>query len=579
MRQRSGYLPNMKSRDDRPNEGVNNTSDPDPQLATKLPPGRATVSTGTTSKMVDPYAIYKDPLGLRPHVVDIDTLTRWNKTEVPAYEEVKDNSTQTVPFPYREDVNAKVVLWPGDVTRLGVTAMAHPTNEAMNDRNPLSDLMYEIGGPELRQEVKHLRGCKTGEAKLTKGHQLPARYVIHTVGPRYNLKYHTAAESALFCCYRNVMQIVKENNLSSIAFPCIHSQRRGYPVEEGAHIALRTVRRFLEKHGDSVDTVIFAVMEHEESRELETWRVLCSRELEVYIQLLPLYFPRSEKEAQYAIGFIPEDVGNEDGEPVIPERQIRIMDKPTFKSLKTTELNGTAEGMESSVNINEQFNTSVAVGQHAFAHMEGDHDSQRQEVLRGRTSSEALALEQQRRYDRWLKRARKEDLSDIARLRCIYHTGVDKMGRPVIVFIGKNFPATTIDLEKALLYFIHILDPIVNKDYVVVYFHTLTTGENLPQQAFLKSVYNLVDHKYKKHLKAFYIIHPTFWSRLMTWFFTTFTVSGIKNKVHGLPGIQYLYDKINPDEMDIPSFILDYDMQKNGKDYYTPRMTEEANDL
>ncbi len=81
--------------------------------------------------------------------------------------------------------------------------------------------------------------CKTGDAKMTSAYDLPCRYVIHTVGPRFNSKYETAAESALHSAYRRVLQLVREHRLPSVAIPAINSVKRGYPPDQGAHIAIR----------------------------------------------------------------------------------------------------------------------------------------------------------------------------------------------------------------------------------------------------------------------------------------------------------------------------------------------------
>ncbi|KAH1028417.1 hypothetical protein HUJ05_001771 [Dendroctonus ponderosae] len=84
--------------------------------------------------------------------------------------------------------------------------------------------------------------CGTGEAKVTQGHYLPARYIIHTVGPKYNMKYQTASENTLHMCYRNTLQKAKEMGLHSIAIPVINSLKRNYPPDQGAHVALRVYK-------------------------------------------------------------------------------------------------------------------------------------------------------------------------------------------------------------------------------------------------------------------------------------------------------------------------------------------------
>jgi O-acetyl-ADP-ribose deacetylase (regulator of RNase III) len=217
------------------------------------------------------------------------------------------------PFPVREDLNSKIALWVGDVAGLSVEVVVNPTNETLTDKNPVSSRLLEAAGPELKEECKsQIINCRTGEAKITGAYKLPARHVIHTVGPRYNVRYKTAAESALYNCYRSVMQIVRSRRLASVAFSVLNSSRRGYPPEEGAHIAIRTVRRFLEHYGEDIDVVVFVADAGET----------------VYNQVLPVYFPRTTEEQDWATPIIPADIGDEFGEPVISERVIRISDNP-----------------------------------------------------------------------------------------------------------------------------------------------------------------------------------------------------------------------------------------------------------
>ncbi|TMS06217.1 Ganglioside-induced differentiation-associated protein 2 [Larimichthys crocea] len=145
-------------------------------------------------------------------------------------------------------------------------------------------------------------GCRTGEAKLTKGFNLAARFIIHTVGPKYKAKYRTAG-------------------------------------------------------GEFTP---------------------------VYKRLLPLYYPRSEEEERACLPLIPADIGNSEGEPVVPERQIRIAEKPG-----TLEDDSEEESLESDLG---------QVGNHAFARMEGDVDKQRKQILQGQMSEAAMQKQHQRKY-------------------------------------------------------------------------------------------------------------------------------------------------------------------------------------
>uniref|UniRef100_A0A8C1TL48 Ganglioside induced differentiation associated protein 2 n=1 Tax=Cyprinus carpio TaxID=7962 RepID=A0A8C1TL48_CYPCA len=451
-----------------------------------------------------------DPLGARSQFVEVQNLPTWDQ-----------------PQGVQDELNS---LDNGDVALLNCTAIVNTSNETLTDKNPVSDSIHRYAGPELRDELLKLKGCRTGEAKMTEGFNLAARFIIHTVGPKYKAKYRTAAESSLYSCYRNIMQLSKEHAMASVGLCVVSTVKRAYPLEDATHIALRTVRRFLENHGENIETVVFAVSDVEEP---------------VYRKLMPLYYPCSIKEEKISLPFLPADIGNAEGEPVVPERQIRIAEKPG-----NLEDDSGDDSLDSDLGL---------VGSHAFARMEGDVDKQRKLILQGQMSEAAQHKQHQRNYNRWLCRARAEDLSDIAALKALYQTGVDLCGRTVMVVVGRNIPVTIIDMEKALLYFIHVMDHITVKEYVMVYFHTLTAEHNHLDTDFLKKLYDIVDAKFKKNLRAFYFVHPTFRTKVSTWFFTTFSVSGLKEKVHHIENLQQLFTCILPEEIDIPPFVLEYD--------------------
>lgn len=181
------------------------------------------------------------------------------------------------------------------------------------------------------------------------------------------------------------------------------------------------------------------------------------------------------------------------------------------------------------------------------------------------SNEEALTVEAQRahRYQRLLRKSKVENMSEIANTRCLYISGADRLGRPVVVFVGKRFNASLANFERVMMYIISVLDTIVEKDYVVVYFHTLTAKEDLPSFQFVQSVYDTLEYKYKKNLKALYVVHPSFWCRILTWWFTTFTASAIRDKVYCLGGVEYLQHIIPLSHLQVPSFIMDYDYKVN----------------
>ncbi|XP_066256772.1 protein GDAP2 homolog [Euwallacea similis] len=497
----------------------------------------------------------QEPLGQVPEpVISPQQLSKWGDALPSQHASVSipaggARSPNASPFPWDDSINHKIVLWEGDIATLHVDAIVNSTNEYMNDSNTVSASIFRRAGPRLKDEIKiDVKECQTGEVKVTQGHSLPARYVIHTVGPKYNIKYQTASENTLHMCYRNILQKAKEMGLHSIAIPVVNSLKRNYPPDQGAHIALRTVRRFLERHGNSLDTVIF---------------VVDKVDLGIYEVLLPLYFPRSKQEEDAARYQLPSDIGGPDGEPIMPDRQIRIIDNPQHT------LHAEDESLSASPHL------EITLGDAGtFAQMQADPDRQR--LLGERPFTDPIAsiiiqeLEHQERYEKLLRRSKTEDLSEVSGIGCLYQSGVDRLGRPVVVFIGKWFPFNKINLDKALLYLINLLDPIVRGDYVIAYFHTLTSSNNYPSFTWLREVYNVLPYKYKKNLKAFYIIHPTFWTKMMSWWFTTFMAPAIKQKVHSLPGVEYLYSVMSPDQLEIPAFITEYDMTINGLRYFQP---------
>ena len=135
----------------------------------------------------------------------------------------------------------------GDITRLEVDAIVNAANEGLWAGGGVCGAIHDAAGPELEAECQQVAPCPTGGAKLTKGYRLPAKYVIHAVGPRYRVGRHGEAEP-LRSCYEAALRLAAENGVRTIAFPSISTGIYGYPPEEACPIAVDAVRAWLRGH-------------------------------------------------------------------------------------------------------------------------------------------------------------------------------------------------------------------------------------------------------------------------------------------------------------------------------------------
>ena len=142
---------------------------------------------------------------------------------------------------------ARIEIVEGDITRLEVDAIVNAANRTLLGGGGVDGAIHRAAGPELREACAKLGGCDTGEAKITPGFRLPARYVIHTVGPVWG-GGERGEDRLLAACYRNALKLALEHGLVSIAYPAISTGAYGFPPERAALIALRTVRAGLHDH-------------------------------------------------------------------------------------------------------------------------------------------------------------------------------------------------------------------------------------------------------------------------------------------------------------------------------------------
>jgi O-acetyl-ADP-ribose deacetylase (regulator of RNase III) len=148
-----------------------------------------------------------------------------------------------------------VEVWQGDITTLPLDAIVNAANTSLLGGGGVDGAIHRAAGPGLLEACRALGGCRTGEAKITPGFNLPARHVIHTVGPVWQGGGHGEAQ-LLAACYRNSLQLALDHGIRTIAFPAISCGVYGYPVEAAAALAFREVNTFLERNA-GIAKVIF----------------------------------------------------------------------------------------------------------------------------------------------------------------------------------------------------------------------------------------------------------------------------------------------------------------------------------
>ena len=162
----------------------------------------------------------------------------------------------------------RIEIYKGDITKLKVDAIVNAANTSLLGGGGVDGAIHRAAGAELLEFNRKLGGCKTGEAKISPGFNLPAKYIIHTVGPVWNggknnvTEAVTKEDNLLANCYKNSLKLAVENRIKTIAFPAISTGVYRFPLERATKIAVTEVKKFLDKN-ESIEKVIFVCFDEE----------------------------------------------------------------------------------------------------------------------------------------------------------------------------------------------------------------------------------------------------------------------------------------------------------------------------
>ncbi|XKL61033.1 hypothetical protein PGB90_008090 [Kerria lacca] len=193
--------------------------------------------------------------------VELKNIKSWNKYYLEKNEYLQKllrNNEKLISnasvYSVNQNLNELVSIWKGDITQLEIDAVVNAANKSLLGGGGVDGAIHRAAGPLLKAECHTLNGCETGDAKITGGYKLPAKYVIHTVGPQGE------KPDLLKSCYEKSLSLVLENKIRSVAFPCISTGVYGYPQKEAANVALSTVDRIIFTLFLEEDVIIYETL-------------------------------------------------------------------------------------------------------------------------------------------------------------------------------------------------------------------------------------------------------------------------------------------------------------------------------
>jgi len=461
----------------------------------------------------------------------------------------------------------------GDPTVLNVEALVNPTPITSSDKKGLGARILEVGGPELAKQLSGFERPKTGEVRPTPGYNVVAPTILHTIGPRYSDHYMTAAENALHNCYRSAFDYCVEHRIRTLAIPPIHSLHRQYPTLLGAHIALRTLRCLMDVRPSALQRLVLCFDPND------------NENLDTYYALMKLYFPRNEQEEAAAVDQLPDFKGNEFGETIMLERQVRIQASFSDEHRSSTYgTSGTNSGRDGGVSSSWSSSSSVITSSSSstppyhddsifrrdlnsfpssMMYMSAYKDDERRKQS-GVSPSGPSAPGFEDLYTQYLAIANTANLSQVSQLGIVYHAGNDRYGRPIIIIVGCRIPNDHKLHDLVFLYYIKFMDKFADSPYVLLYIHTNVSSKKKPPISWFRKVYSIMDGKYSRSLVSVHVLHPTFWLKVVEKLVSVFmSADAIISKIVYYERLIDLCTQLRLIPR-LPNDILQYDAAING---------------
>lgn len=191
------------------------------------------------------------------------------------------NPTSPPLFPPSPTINDRISLLRTDITELAVDCIVNAANTSLLGGGGVDGAIHRAAGPSLLAECRTLKGCPTGGARITDGYNLPAKHVIHTVGPVYSKGNPKESEKLLRSCYGETLKLAREQGVKSLAFSGISTGIYGYPSKDASEVACDVVRRYMDENGDSFERIVFVTF--------------MDKDVKAYYESILKYFPPVDK--------------------------------------------------------------------------------------------------------------------------------------------------------------------------------------------------------------------------------------------------------------------------------------------